>query len=207
MPGLIAAGHHSIADWDFELPDTYYSLSPDEYVSAPTSLRFSGLPANKPCTVLCRIPETLCLPQGEVRTYHHTPTKQFFPAVFRNQAPLGSSHYWDAYVMGCFSDKARFGYWSGGVYWQISEQPCPTPVDQWNHWRIFWYNGKTPAELPSLCVDLYREITGEWVKQGTTFYHPANLWKDSEINRCGFYDFIRSGEAHFVDNTEIWGPV
>ncbi|MBA7558078.1 hypothetical protein ES705_50867 [subsurface metagenome] len=207
MPGKLSAGHHSITDWDFERPDTDYSLSPLEFVSPPTSLRLFISDMSVRCTFLCRIPETLCLPQGEIRTWILNPYASVRVACFRNQAPLGTSHPHDCYYLILSFDKAYFYYYWGGISQLISQQACPYPVGEWVHWRVFWYNGKTPGDVDALCVDLYREIAGEWEKQGATFYHTANLWADSEINRCGFLHYIRAGDAVYYDDTEIWGPV
>ncbi|MBA7551150.1 hypothetical protein ES705_43686 [subsurface metagenome] len=207
MPGKLLGAHHSVADWDFLQPDERHSLSSDEFVSPPTSLKLFKVGLSYVEVVLCRIPATLLLPQGEFRTWHYAPTPTCRPAVFRNQAALGLSNYQNMYEMLVWPNFARFSYYSAGTPYTIQTQACIVPAGQWNHWRVFWYNGLTPGEVPALCVDLYLEIAGEWQKQGTTFYHVPNLWKDSAINRCGFRQNVSAGVSHYFDDTEIWGPV
>lgn len=206
MPGKLIAAHHTLTDWDFMRPDEEHSLSPDEFVSPPTSLKLYHAALSAVEVVLCRIPATLLLPQGEVRTWHYSANPTCRPAVFRNQAALGSSNYQNMYEMLVYPGFARFSYYSAGVGHTITTQACTVPVGQWNHWRVFWYNGKTPGEVPALCVDLYLEIAGEWQKQGSTFYHVPNYWKDSAINRCGFRQNRTGGVSYYIDDTEIWGP-
>lgn len=207
MPGKIYVAHHSVVDWDFARPDEYHSLSADEFISPPTSLKLYRADLTAVEVVLCRIPATLCLPQGEVRTWHYSANPTCRPAVFRNQAALGTSDLEDMYEMLVWPNSARLSYYSAGTPHTIQTQACTVPTGQWNHWRVFWYNGKTPGEVPALCVDLYLEIAGEWQKQGATFYHTPNLWKDSAINRCGFRQNRSARVSYYFDNTEIWGPV
>ncbi|MBA7542354.1 hypothetical protein ES705_34675 [subsurface metagenome] len=207
MPGKIIVPHHSVTDWDFEQADEHHSLSEDEFISAPTSLRLYNADTSAVEVVLCRIPATLVLPQGEVRTWQYAESPVCRPAVFRNQAALGTSNYQNMYEMLVYPNEARFSYYSAGSPHTIDTHVCIVPAGQWNHWRVFWYNGETPGEEEAICVDLYLEIHDEWQKQGATFYHTLNLWKDSAINRCGFRQNVAVRKAHFWDNTEIWGPV
>lgn len=207
MPSKIAASHHSVADWDFAWGSNYITLSYDKFISPPTSLKFYAPHMSTTDATLCRIPSTLVLPEGEVRTWHYSWSSLFRPALFRNQTALGSADYRDTYSIVVLDGQARFHYFSSYVDHTIQTQPCLTPFNQWNHWRVAWYNGKTPGDVPALCLDLYLEVAGEWQKQGETFYHTANRWKDSGINRCGFMHTISAGKTAYVDDTEIWGPV
>lgn len=200
--------HHSITDWDFQDELVFCSLSADQFVSPPTSIRMLN-PGSAPefSTVLCRIPATQCLPQGEVRTWIYEHTRSQYPACFRNQAPLGTSNFQNCYYVyltGTTSKLQRL-YLGAGI--TVDQSVCQTFADTWTHYRVFWYNGKTPADAPALCVDLYREIAGEWVKEGETLYDTNNYFKDSDINRAGFIMFSRLNYPEYLDNTEIWGPV
>ncbi|MBA7576460.1 hypothetical protein ES708_18301 [subsurface metagenome] len=207
MPSKIAAAHHSVTDWDFELGTSYRVLASDYYISAPTSLKY-GVPLGSfGGSILCRIPATQCLPQGEVRTWIRTTHNFTIPGLFRNQKPLGGAEYDNSYYLI---------HYDPIVYLHRRVNNIPTIRDQttgyfksneWIHYRTFWYNGKTPGDVPALCVDLYREVAGEWVKLGNTMYDTANSWKDSEINRCGFHVSLIYPQQAWFDNTEIWGPV
>ncbi|GAJ04702.1 unnamed protein product, partial [marine sediment metagenome] len=91
MPGKIAAAHHTLADWDFQHGATYRSLSAIRFISAPTSLRYSGAPGAWESAILCRIPGTQVLPQGEIRFHAYRILTWTYGALFRNQAALGSA--------------------------------------------------------------------------------------------------------------------
>ena len=209
MPDKIAAVHHSIEDWDFQQDATYRSLANDYYISEPTSLKFSSSPGLLHNTFLCRIPATLNVAQGEVRTWlrrsHdiHGPS----PAVFRNQAPLGTSDNSNCYHVWLVAGRVELVRIISGFPSTIATWNWAPPANTWAHVRTFWYNGKTPAEEDALCVDFYVEDADEWVKIEDTKYDPVNKWKDSEINRCGLYVLHRTGLESWFDDTEIWGPV
>lgn len=207
MPSLIAK-HHTLADWDFEHGATNRSLSAAKYVSAPTSLLIVE-PGSTTFydTILCRIPATLLLPQGEVRTWSWVYLSAIQIAHFRNQAPLGSANAlntYEVYLAG--TNSYLYRYIAGGSSLR-DQSTCSTFLNQWVHYRVFWYNGETPGGAPALCVDLYREVAGEWQKEGSTLYDTANSWKDSAINRAGFRSRTRLGAGQWWDDTEIWGPI
>ena len=207
MPPLIAK-HHTLADWDFEEGATYRSLSATQFISAPTSLRMlNPTTADFLKVTLCRIPATLCLPQGEVRTWVYAYLKNFSPAIFRNQAPLGSANGLNCYQVYLAGTNSYLYRYIGGVILLRDQDICQTFSYTWTRYRVFWYNGKTPGEVPALCVDIYREVYGEWQKCGRTLYDTDNTWEDSAINRAGFKVRTSYNYAQYWDNTEIWGPV
>ncbi|GAH62811.1 unnamed protein product [marine sediment metagenome] len=207
MSGKIAAPHHSIVDWDFQQDGTGRSLDAAYYISPPTSLKLFQFDALWSEAILCRIPDTLVLPQGEFRTWFRKGIARLIPCLFRNQAPLGTSNGWDCYRIYLTGGFAQLERWDDGAphYWTFT--PCIIPINEWVHFRVFWYNGKTPAEREALCVDIYLEIDGQWVKQGDTLYDTLNKWKDSAINRCGFFGWGYDPYIEWWDDTEIWGPV
>ncbi len=207
MPGKNAAAHHSIADWDFEHGDTYRFLSDDYYISPPTSLKHYTAVDWFGDAILCRIPATLVLPQGEVRTWLRKPDGAIFVAIFRCQTVLGTSNFHNGYGIAIFNNIAMLRREIGDVGTTRDTTPCYMAYNQWIHYRVFWYNGKTPGEQDALCVDIYREIAGEWVKEGETMYDTDNSWKDSELNRCGLVAICEPGWSTWFDDTEIWGPV
>ncbi|MBA7544146.1 hypothetical protein ES705_36494 [subsurface metagenome] len=207
MPGKLKIEHHTLTDWDFEHGGLYRSLSTAFYISAPSSLKFGPSPAWWATYVLCRIPATLCLPQGEIRAWHRTIQPTIPLAIFRNQAPLGTVNILNCYVVSISATALSLGRYVNGVGRAIDSTDGYWVGSTWIHFRVFWYNGKTPGEEEALCVDGYREIAGEWVKIGNTMYDPDNVFKDSEINRIGFASTLFAGVEAWIDDTEIWGPV
>ncbi|MBA7667109.1 hypothetical protein ES703_75194 [subsurface metagenome] len=209
MPGklLKEPDHHTLADWDFENGDTYRFLSDVQFVSSPTSLLYWRPFGSFLTVILCRIPATLCLPQGELRTWIYPEGSFFTLFVFRNQAAFGSSNDENCYAIRIYGNLVQFNYWLNHLNYPISQTSCHYFLNQWTHYRLVWYNGKTPAEQEALCVDFYYEVAGEWVKEGDTMYDTANRWKDSEVNRCGYHPYITGGDHLYCDDTEIWGPV
>ena len=207
MPGKIAAAHHTLADWDFETGATNRSLSSDYFISAPTSLKFISTSGIWYSSVLCRLPATLCLPQGEVRTWVRRDHPAFRLFTFRNQAPLGTANILNCYLCYPTYSQLIFIRSVDGHLTTIGVNDIDMVADTWYHFRIFWYNGKTPGEVPALCIDFYKEVDDEWIKIGPTIYDTLNKWKDSEINRCGLWPEAFPGKPIYFDNTEIWGPV
>ncbi|MBA7543757.1 hypothetical protein ES705_36097 [subsurface metagenome] len=207
MPDKLPAEHHSIADWDFERGAEYRSLADDFFISAPTSLKFSGAPAPFGGVVLCRIPATLVLPQGEIRNWKRATRISSSVANFRNQKPLGDADSQNCYYLATLETTIKLHRFVAGVHTLLDSTLCPDVIDTWIHYSIIWYNGFTPGSAAALCVDVYLEIAGEWVKQGDTMYDTDNLWKDSAINRVGFRPGVWAGTSEWWDNTEIWGPV
>lgn len=207
MPGKIIPVHHTLADWDFQHGAENRSLSADYFISPPTSLKFVSGNGTWLSTVLCRIPATLCLPQGELRTWNRSLLGGFYPAVFRNQAALGTADPKNCYILYATAGRIYLFRIIDEASVNVDNTVCTTYLDQWMHHRSFWYNGFTPGEVPALCVDFYQEIAGEWVKEGDTLYDTMNKWADSEINRCGFRDYLVGANNSYRDDTEIWGPV
>ena len=207
MPGKIAE-HHSLADWDFQQGDTNRSLSAVRFINPPTSLLINNPGAGWFVdTILCRIPATLNLPQGEVRTWQYSAGLYATPAIFRNQATLGNSDFDNCYYIYCAASTIYLTRCLLGHCSVKDTTTCTTFSNEWVHYRIFWYNGKTPGEAEALCVDVYREVAGEWIKEGSTLYDTDNHFKASGINRAGIFPRIYNAGDEFWDDTEIWGPV
>ena len=206
MKKIIA--HHSVIDWDFQYGATNRSLSSIQYVSPPTSLRIlEPTTATFLDTILCRIPETQCLPQGEVRNWQYCYYRNLHPAVFRNQAVLGTADSENCYFVYLASTIAYLYRVISGVNSKRDQTTCQTFVDTWTHYRVVFWNGYTPALEEALCVNLYREVAGEWIQEGETMYDTDNSFKDSETNRIGFAARSLANHPQYWDDTEIWGPV
>jgi hypothetical protein len=199
--------HHSVTDWDFQHDALYRSLSPAAYVSFPTSLKFTGPDGNlRSDTILCRIAETQCLAQGEVRTWVRWKTYGQYPAIFRNQHALGGANLDDCYALTVFTTSWKLYRVIDGGFVLIGETAASSSVETWEHWRTVYWNGLTPDLEEALCVELYKEVDSSWVKQGDTLYDTQNQFKDSEINRSGFDGRFDDTWTPYFDDTEIWGP-
>jgi hypothetical protein len=207
MPGKLTAAHHTVSDWDFQFGAQYRTLDDTFFISAPTSLKLGPPPGGWNNAVLCRIPATLCLPQGELRTWLRSSTGFVYPALFRNQAPLGTANFNNGYYMRIAAPNLQLTRVIGGTPSVRDSCGGTFTVNTWTHLRFFYYNGLTPGEEEALCVDAYEEIDGEWVKFPDTLYDTDNTWKDSEINRSGFFSALSEGARNWWDDTEIWGPV
>ncbi|MBA7677588.1 hypothetical protein ES703_85847 [subsurface metagenome] len=199
--------HHSVADWDFALPPTRYNLDNTRFVSPPTSLRTYHVGGGSAYhTVLCRVPSTLCLPEGEIRTWrwHILHIGNLF--TFRNQAALGTADYLNCYLILVSTTNTLLRRYVGGGPTDYGMGPGGCLPSTWQHYRVLYWNGTNPAGDEALNVELYLEVTGNWVKQGNTGYDTANLYKDSATNRSGLVPQVRDPEFAWHDDTEIWGP-
>ncbi|MBA7589258.1 hypothetical protein ES708_31339 [subsurface metagenome] len=199
--------HHTLTDWDFQYGAAGRLLDNSTYISEPTSLKMFTTNGRMRSAILCRIPGTLVLPQGEVRTWIRVTRPNYCPAMFRNQSPLGNPTFLNCYYIWLAYTTASLHRFVDGADTGVAYTTCYTVALTWVHYRTFWYNGKTPGDVPALCVDLYREIAGEWSKMGDTLYDTDNMWKDSEINRTGVWAWVADNEDEWYDDTEIWGPV
>ncbi len=176
--------HHTVADWDFTGGALYRSLSAAFFISAPTSLRlFKAADPQFNETVLCRIAETQVVAQGELRSWYRYPLVGGRIFTFRNQAALGSANVNNCYLILIVSTTVYLFRFIGGGEVEVGHTPCSSSANTWEHWRVIWYNGYTPAEAEAICVDFYKEVAGKWIKQGSTLYDEANQFKDSAINR------------------------
>lgn len=204
----LASNHHSVADWDFT-PGMYKGLNNALYVSPPSCLDLTyqeGTPTFG--SVLCRIPETLCIPQGEIRTWFRTTHRERgWWITFRNQKPLGNADYENSYIWSLAGDWATLARIVNGDSTWIKHFPIYYVRDIWYHWRTIYWNGFTPQGEPALVCELYLEVDGEWVKQVETLYDPINQWKESEINRSGIGGRVNGIWHFYFDDTEIWGEV
>lgn len=204
----IKTNHHTVADWDFT-PGTHRELSDALCISPPTSLliRQTNGDTARPA-ILCRIAETLCIAQGEVRTWHWTWNyTRDFRLPFRNQHPLGGASYSNCYNWRITGAWAYLFRTIADADTLIGQFTVSWPQSEWNHWRTVYWNGADPAGNPALCVQLFREVAGEWVQQGETLYDTQNQWADSEINRSGIGCWTDAAAGHYFDDTEIWGAV
>lgn len=204
---LLIPKHHSVSDWDMQFGAPKTSLSTTRYVSAPSSLRVLEPTGDHYLdVVLCRVAETLCLPQGEVRNWVWHKIIAVHTACFRNQAVLGTADRLNCYYVHLSGEIVRLYRIVGGTP-SLRDQTTYQPFyETWTHLRVLFWNGLTPELVEALCVNLYREVAGDWEKEGETMYDTDNYWKDSEINRVGFIPYSTGNLEEYWDDTEIWGP-
>ncbi len=198
---------HSIPDWDWQYGADYRSLTSSYYISSPTSLQVVKLTSGtRIMAILCRDAATLCLPQGEMRTWFRksiSPNRVF---CFRNQAGLGSANYSNTYFLVVTATLVTLARNLNDAYYAIATRPFTFNINTWYHFRVRWWNGETPETVPALAVNFYWEVDSEWVQVGATMYHTSNLWKDSAINRCGLNLATNINHYNYCDDTEIWAP-
>lgn len=189
----------AVADWDFG--DANWGLSAVQYVSAPTAIT-GELPYCR--RILCRVAESLVLPEGRIVTQLYQADTYALQLVFRHQSALGDASLQDCY-MASFPSTGNIwlryrltGATAGIDFWPVS---CTT--NTWERWRLTWWNGVDMMNNPALAVRLERYEAGAWVSYGE-IYDTNNRWKDSALNRCGLG--ILSTNT-WIDDTKIWIPL
>lgn len=189
---------YSVSDWDFSSGG--WEISSAHHVSPPTSLHGTGDPD---VFVLCRIPETLCLPQGRYIEYIRQPYGYHAGILFHNQAPLGQANRQNCYqVLLTSTVQTRLYKYVNGAPTVLHTWPYTRPSDTWFHVRITWWITYGPHCQKSLEVELEVWDGANWISYGT-YVHPNPPWVDSDINREGMY---HPGPGAYRDDTEIWGP-
>ncbi len=206
-PTLTPPEHHSVSDWD-KNADATYMLDTAQFVSAPKSLRISGPGSTSPDTAfLCRIADTLNLPQGRLSTHLRCEdTDIMIHIYFRLQSALGIVFLQNGYRIRYLGDSIALHKIIGDTPTPIGYFAVVTNINTWYHDRWTWWNGRNPDAEEALTVMMERYIAGEWVQQDDWLYDTENRWKDSDINRCGIggYEFL--GKWTWFDDTLIYAP-
>jgi hypothetical protein len=128
-------------------------------------------------------------------------------AMFRNQAPLGQANYSNTYYVLNSSTQWGLVRRINDSATTIGYTGLSSSGLTWEHWRIVFWDGINPSYQEALCVEVYKEIEGEWIKQGDTIYDTASQWKTSEINRIGFHCTTANSKRQCWDDTEIWKAI
>ena len=200
--------HKSLVDWDFSA-GTEKALDSTIFVSPPSSLRiYSTIYASNLRNVLCRVPATQCIAQGELRTWFRTNNNaRAMRLMFRNQAALDSATNENTYAVKFESLQVSYERWVAGAGTIIGGVAGFIEDDIWYHLRIIYWSGVDLEGTPALNIELYREVDAAWVKQGDTIFDTQDKWKDSEINRSGLHADTYRDRIFYWDDTEIWGAV
>jgi len=204
---LLTPIHHSIGDWD-KTPNALYSLSADDYVDAPTSLKIGGAACTEEGTpFLCRLVDTRVLPQGRLTTWHKgDPVAGTTHLYFRNQAALGTSNNENTYYVLIMGNMWRLYRMIADAQTLLGQNAMVTEDDLFYYDRITWWNGLNPHCDPALVVMLERYNGDIWVQQGDWLYDTTNQWAASAINRCGPGCNQLNDVEVFIDMTKIEGP-
>lgn len=195
----------ALSDWDWTYGASYRSLDPSSYVSSPTSLKFLGGSAAVDA-VLCRIPETLVLPQGQIVTWFKSGSWGVGNLVARNQKPLGSSDGLNMYCVTCQSEAWVLYSVVNNSWSSKGSFPRAGVHGVWVKIRFTWWNGENLSGTPATCFRLEEEIDGVWTHLGSVIYDTMQRWKDSEVNRCGVAFYVVQGNTFWFDDTEILAP-
>lgn len=207
MPKILEAVHHSMSDWDYEHAAGNYALDSGLYVVAPSSLRIKyGSSGYPPSCVLSKFTPTLCLPQGELRTWFRATSVGEAWCNFRNQAAVGVANRLNCYATVINPASLTLYRLIGGGSTVIGSVVITHATLTWEHWRLVWWNGSTPGGADCLSFQLYKEVAGVWVQQGATLQDTANQFKASAVNRAGLCAQTSTTYYANFDETEIWGP-
>lgn len=193
--------HHSVGDWDIQ---GAYIYSIDHFVSPPTSFSCSAGVAQ----VICKHPNTLVIPSGEIRLHLWEPAGTYISICFRRQDPIGTPTVnpktYRIYQRGTpFFDTVLLYDSFPAPALVIGSWPYQWPFNAWVEVRVqFWtFNGGDPAN--PLAVNLYIKEAGVWVKKGDTLFYSPNTWVGTDPCRVGF----TVHEGAWVDDIEIWKKI
>lgn len=202
--------HHSSGDFAFFR--TLWTLTPDYYVSEPSSLKIWGpSPASQHNLAICTLPVVACIPQGRIVTYilHH-PAAYGHPYIyFRNQSPPGtasSSNGYEVAFYPTFAKLVRVINNSGTTIGDTYYQGVTMGSDIWYRVRLTWWNDG-PTNL-TLRVEVF--IDGAWVITDPDLHDPNNQWKLSGTNRIGVgcVTYYGGPTTNYVchDDLEVYAP-
>ena len=207
MPKILLPEHHSVSDWDYQYGVGYITLDATYFVGAPTSLKIVYTPGGYPeFGILSRFATTLCLPQGELRSWQRSQASGDCYYTFRNQKAVGSADMVNCYKVNMTNVLAQLIRRVGGVGTLVGTIAIVHAANTWEHWRLVWWNGNTLGGVDALCFNFYKEIGGVWVQQGATLYDTVQAFKLSATNRVGLCSQTGPAVPCWFDETEIWGP-
>ena len=196
--------HHTVADWDWVGP-TNRDLDTGLYVSPPSSLRIGILPGISTVIGLCRVPDTLCIPNGRFQSWsRRLVIDNSYYWHFRNQAALGSADRQNTYVIDFSSIGTYLRYYLSGGSHSVASFDWLHPAGEWVHLRVTFEEVPNPANGKRLAVTLEREVAGQWLQLGNIAYENNNYWSDSAINRLGFEGYCGANYVNHLDDTKIY---
>ena len=203
--------HFSLEDWDFR-PGNEFVLTPEHYVSPPTSL--TGIHDGEGFSddwFFLKAAIRSNIPHGKIRTawWNTFGLQHLGSFFFRTQALPVNLYPDDGYYIYLYSTFADIRYRVGGESARLIKFDLANPptVGQWSWWRVTWYTYIDMHLLNYTRIILEAWDGAEWVEQG--FYDDGNnRWADSDVNLVGMR--LRSYEPDYhncLDDTEIWEAV
>jgi len=196
--------HASYEDWDFS--ENYWSIVEDQFVSAPSSIRWQKDGAWTYCTQLCKNTATLQVKQGAFVTYwRQSVTASYLRFHFRNIIAPGNANIENCYL---FWTHPTIDYWriyervAGGDNRQWETSKITQDLDTWYRMRLSWWES-----WGIMSVKLEQQIDGSWVQQGDILTITDPLYGDETYQRVGYTVYIGLAlRPNYYDDTEIWGP-
>ena len=200
--------HFSLTDWNFEPGNRYY-LNAITYKSPPSSLAAPWPPWTRNF-YYCYLKDTLapCVPDGRFIAYFFLIEHQLNLRIFfRQQPPLVSNGDQNGYRIDYLSTflKWRLYRYINGVSLFLGEKTIPSyPYATWKRLRFDFYQYLPPGLIMTLKVEVFHEVTGEWVSLGF-LEDGANQFANSLANRVGFsLEGAFPMDPSCIDDTEIW---
>lgn len=187
-------------DWDFST--TNWILDTSIYVSSPSSFK-----ALEELDMLCKYTGTTNLPQGRLVTWWMTNFTAGITFYFRCQTPVGSASVDETYWV--FLDQINAIVDAGRTTEPRYAERKSSLIGGWdiNKWwlnRVTWWSDPNIG----LIIRVERMMRDTWQKECEDFIDENDVWKDSTINRVGFYLSASDvdGQYTWIDDTEIWAP-
>ena len=195
--------HHSLADWDFNA-SIPYALDNTVYVSAPSSLRFTGISGEATYAgPLCRDASCLNLPQGRIETQWRISETIILPAfIFRNQGGVGTIDTANTYQIDRQSTSTMYATRVvAGEGTVVGSWARTCSSNTWYQERITWWN-----EAPVLLIRYEYWNGSAWQVVGTDITDTSPAFGDTGTARCGLGIRNRGDSSLYYDDTKIYGP-
>lgn len=192
--------HHTWTDWDWS--DANWHLTNSIPGELPDSLTFDA-PSLTIC--LCKLPDSLNLPQGKLVFSHYFEGSDYAAIIFRNQAQQGVATFINCYWVKITENSVILYQRVSGINTQLAAW---TPINDPNtgrNWIITWWVYKAPNQPDVLRIHIHGNPAGhdEWETQ---FDDPTNLWVTSSVNRAGVGGLKIGADREYYDYTEVWKP-
>ncbi len=192
--------HHTWTDWDWS--DENWELNTGMYVSAPSSLRFTGAAMT---LNLCNLVDSRCLPQGKLVTFFNAYDDIYGIIHFRNQKAVPDVDFVNCYYVLLEENRIRLYRRVNSADSNLGDWTPLNTRNQWRKWTVTWWLFKEPYEDVDCRIRIRGDVAGVDPLFEETVDDPNNQWAESEVNRCGLAGVNPTWPQNF-DDTEIWLP-
>jgi hypothetical protein len=203
--------HHSLTDWDFD-PLPGWHIDTADYVSPPSSLSAYTAFETGFRWVYLKQAIVADLPDGRVVTWikFRDLGVGFLDFQFRVQAiPEGGGVPDDYYYCRIEENKiiiGRHGFGEAVETWEFTP-PDPPSLDEWEHWRLSFWQFSAGEEAQTLRIVLEKEVDEEWIEQAAV-EDDKNGGADGGANRVGLrLQRVIMEKRTNIDDTEVWERV